>query len=115
MGGSNSGCHGWRGVIEGRKHLDIRQCRSWLLPGRIGSYSWNLDGEASGSASFRVLNGALELRYTITDGDDEGACIRVTVPIRRVPCHYGGERLYWNCPNCFRRCEVVVMASHGRH
>jgi hypothetical protein len=115
MGGYNSGRHGWRGVIESRKRLDIRQCRSWLRPGRLGTYSWNQDGEPCGSVSYSVLDGALELRYTITDGEDEGQSIRVTIPVRRFPCRYGGERLYWSCPNCFRRCEVVVMASHGRH
>src|SRR5262245_26315858 len=116
MGGYNSGRYGWRGVIEQRKRLDIRQCvrRGWLRAGTSGSYSWTQDGEPSGSVSYTVLDGALELRYTILSDPNEDAEVRVSVPIRRVPCRYGGERLYWACPNCYRRREVIVMASHGR-
>jgi len=115
MGGYNSGRYAWCGVVEQRKRLDIRQCarRGWLRMGTSGSYQWTQDGEPCGSVSYTVGGGALELRYTILSGENEGEAVRITIPIRRVPCRYGGERLYWACPNCYRRCEVVVMASHA--
>ena len=102
--------------MEQRKRLDIRQWtrRGWLRVGTSGGYSWTQDGEPTGSVSYTVLDDALELRYTITSGDDEGESVRVTIPIRRTACRYGGERLYWACPNCYRRCEVIVIASHAR-
>lgn len=116
MGGSGSGRHGWRGVVEQRKRLDIRQCvrRGWLRVGSSGTYRWNRDGEPCGSVSYIVLEGALKLRYTIQSGEHEDQTVRVIIPIRRHACRFGGERLYWACPSCYRRCEVVAMATHGR-
>jgi hypothetical protein len=56
---------GERGVTnvtgESRKRLDIRQCRTWLIPGRIGRYSWNQDGAPCGSVSYTVLGRAVVL------------------------------------------------------
>ena len=116
MGGYNSGRYGWRGVIENRKRLDIRECvrRGWLRPGSAGSYSWRRDGASCGSVDYTVLDGALELRYTILSGDDEGKRVQVTIPIRILPWRFGGQRRYWLCPSCCRRCEIIAMASHGR-
>lgn len=118
MGGYGSGRSGWRGVIEGRRRADIRMMRRrrWLIPGAVGSLSWFFNGEPLGEVSYRVgVNlDHLELLYNIR-GDDGATwdLVQIRVPITRVPCRYGGERTYWRCPRCWRRCEVIVMASGG--
>jgi len=28
-----------------------------------------------------------------------------------TPCHYGGERVWMRCPNCWRRCAKVYIAG----
>jgi hypothetical protein len=116
LGGYNSGRAGWRGVVEQRKRLDIRRCRKqgWLRVGASGWYNWTWDGEPWGSVSYAVRDGALELSWRITSSDDENVSFRTTVPIKRVPCRFGGERLYWHCPSCYRNCEVIVMANTAR-
>jgi len=115
MGGYNSGRRGWRGVIECQQRLDIRMFvrRGWLHRSS-GSYQWSSDGEPAGSVSYTVSADALDLRYTVPD-EVEDIPVHISIPIRRTPCRYGGERHYWGCPNCGRWCEVVVMASHGRY
>ena len=102
-------------MIEQRRRLDIRQAkrRGWLRPGNGGAYSWNRDGEPCGSISYVVLDGALELRYQVSDDEGQWQQVSITIPIRRAPCRFGGLRHYWACPNCYRTCEIVVMASHG--
>lgn len=64
--------------------------------------------------NYRVRADALELRYRIDDDGPNGDWITIAVPIVRSRCRYGGERPYWQCPNCGRRCEVIAIASHGR-
>lgn len=110
MGGSCSGRYGWRGVIEHRRRLDIREWRreGWIRPGERATLSW---GECTVACG--ITRDALTLTYDITTDEDRQE-VQVDVPIRRVPCRYGGERLYWLCPSCYRRREIVVMASHGR-
>lgn len=67
-----------------------------------------------GTIGYTVSRDAIELLYQV--GDDDGSQeVRVTVPIRRVRWRFGGQRRYWTCPNCWRHCEVVVMASRGRY
>ena len=119
MGGYGSGRSGWRGVIEGRRRMDIRwmRWRGWLIPGAEGSLSWSSNGESAGTASYRVDAdlGHIELLYSVRDDDgDSWERVQIRVPITRAPCRYGGERTYWRCPRCWRRCEVIVMASGGR-
>jgi len=95
MGGSRSGRHGWRGVIEQRTRLDIRHLRrnGWLTPG-----IHNLSYSSGSSLTYVASDDHVELRYTLTNEAGEEQQIRKTVPIRRKPCRYGGERLYWLCP-----------------
>ena len=115
MGGYGSGRQGWRGVIESRSRLDIRKCRRWLIPGHAGLYRWHRDGEPCGSVSYRVLDRALELSYRVNGDGVDAHAIRITVPIEASHCRYGGVRQYWQCPNCRRRCEVIVLASGGTY
>ena len=116
MGGYGSGRPALRGVIEDRIRLDVRGCarRGDLEPGSAGKLSWSCDGEETASAGYRAQDGALELHYTITSEDEERIPVAITIPVRLTPCRFGGYRSYWQCPRCGRRCEVVVMASHGR-
>lgn len=116
MGGYGSGRPAQRGVIEHRTRLDIRQFvrRGWLRCWGSGSLSWSRGGETTTSLEYRVFADSVELDYVVTSYEQQRMPVCVTIPIRRIPCRFGGERLYWGCPRCYRRCEVVVMAYHGQ-
>lgn len=116
MGGYGSGRPALRGVIEQRWRLDVRTCarHGRLRPGAVGTLSWTQDGEEAGSASYRALEEALELRYAIASDQDERIPVSAKIGILRRPCRFGGRRSYWQCPRCGRTCEVVVMATHGK-
>jgi ribosomal protein S27AE len=115
MGGYNSGRYGWRGVVEQRKRLDIREFRrrGWLRSGSSGTLHWSRDGEPDGSIDIWMDHNALHLEYTV-GADDEREQVEQRIAIERVACRYGGYRPYWRCPRCGRRIEVVIMATHGR-
>src|SRR5262249_21159912 len=92
-----------------------RRCRTWLHPGAVGSRVWrDGDGESCASVGYVVLEDALELRYAIQEDDRASVPVRVTIPVTSVLCRFGGKRRYWLCPRCWRRCEIVVMATHAR-
>jgi hypothetical protein len=35
------------------------------------------------------------------------------VDIDKTPCTYGGERLWFRCPRCDRRCDKIYLAPHA--
>jgi len=116
MGGYNSGRHGWRGVIEQRRRLDVRRFQQYNLlnkPGSAGIWRWSQDGETTGTVGYLVRDDTLELRYTASD-EDGSQDIRYWIGVERGACRYGGHRFYWRCPFCHRRCEVLAMAHAGR-
>jgi hypothetical protein len=67
------------------------------------------------SVGYTASDDALELQYAILSDNNERTSIQVEIPIQTLRCRFGGERRYWRCPSCWRRCEVVVMASHRRY
>src|SRR5262245_30530911 len=115
MGGHSSGRHGWRGVVEQRKRLDVRifRRRGWLRRGGAGVLRWTSNGEPDGSISYCLGDDELRLDYTVGEGDDR-ARVTQRISLERTRCRYGGHRHYWRCPRCARRVEVVIMATHGR-
>ncbi|WP_417495615.1 hypothetical protein [Maricaulis sp.] len=40
--------------------------------------------------------------------------VRIMVRVEWMPCHFGGERVWWLCPNCQRRC-LKLYGWGGRH
>ena len=116
MGGYGSGRPATRITIEGQRRLDVRLFneQGGLRPGRGGVWTWSWGGEPIGSASYRVLDGAVQLNYLAGDEDSERIPIQIIVQLRTMPCRFGGVRTYFQCPHCRRRCEVIVMTTSGR-
>lgn len=40
--------------------------------------------------------------------------VRIMVRVEWTPCHFGGERVWWLCPSCGRRC-LKLYGWAGRH
>lgn len=54
-----------------------------------------------------LSNGRAGCAYRTPTGADlvhEGNPVRQSVQIDRLPCHFGGTRPVFRCPNCWRRC-----------
>jgi len=115
MGGSRSGRYGWRGVMEHRRQLNVRdltKCTE-LGPGWIGPIHWGTDDNPGGSATILGIEGGIELRHNIVHDDETRTQVSERIQFRCRPCRYGGDRRYWACPRCWRTCEAVVMASNA--
>ncbi len=110
MGGWGSGRPGRRDVIERRLRLDVRVFRrnGWLVAGRAGTLYWSGYGEQTASVRFTTHGDAVVLEYTTKDENGQAVPVQIDVPIRRLPCRFGGHRHYWKCPRCVRWCEVLA-------
>lgn len=48
----------------------------------------------------------LSYRYNFSDGWRD---ISQRVGLERTPCHYGGARLWFRCPRCYRRTALLYL------
>lgn len=126
MGGSGSGRYRTRnsGALNAARRLDIRHMRrrGLLRPGAAvdGTMAWTRGGQDMGRVG---------LRLDLTNGDSglltvafklNGEPRRQEVIIASRPMRFGGKRFYFQCPETFRRCEVLalmggVFASRRAH
>ena len=105
MGGWNSGrinrgagrCEAWH-----RVELKWLRKRGFLVPGTVRLLSWHRGGERTGSIGFYAFRDHAELRFTC---NDENVVQRVSY--RYTPTNFGGCRLRFECPRCWRRCDVL--------
>jgi len=115
MGGWGSGRSGYRThSTDNATSIDIRYLNKQrcLVPGYSGSLSWSVRGKPCGSVGYRVTEDALVLSYKEKRGDDWRP-IEQRVSLDRTPCRYGGERLWFSCPQCSRR--VVSLYGVGTY
>ena len=105
MGGWNSGrnnrgaarCEAWH-----RVELAYLRARGFLTPFRITTLSWNRGGEHTGSIRYHAYEDHAELRYTVS-----GESVVQRVSYSYTATNFGGRRLWFRCPNCFRACSVL--------
>lgn len=83
----------------------------FLKSGVTGSISWNCGGEPRGSVS--VVGGfdAVTFCYKYSVYNDETEGIEQKIHIERTPCHFGGSRPWFTCPECQHRVGVLVIAG----
>jgi len=113
MGGRGSGRY-YRSsnatTMEETKRVDIRYMRKrgMLRPGSSGQLTWSRCGEPSGSVNYRSFSDRVELSYRFNDEDET---LRVPIRLSHTPCNIGGERAWFHCPACKRRCEVLCFGG----
>ena len=119
MNGSGSGRYGWRGVVERRYRLHVRdyKTRGGFAPGAAGSLVWTREGGTAGSVGFTIAADRVVLRYTRLGEDAEGRAAEwpTTFPITYIAthCRFGGRRYFWLCGSCGKRREAVYLHSRG--
>ena len=126
MGGYGSGRRGGmvcgkRDTLEEFPRLDVRVLHRWrmLTPGPTGHrgplpYAWNRRGEPAGDVLVTTdeAAGALAVDYRYRRGEgDPWQQARHVVTVARTPCGWGGTRPWLLCPECGRRCGVLVLRS----
>jgi len=116
MGGIGSGryYHSSRTTtLEEVKRIDIRYMRrqGLLRPNRTGSLNWTYNGEPSGDIRYTCHADRIVFNYRFRSGGGDWEPVEQVVYFDRTPCHIGGDRLWFRCPYCNRRCEVLAIAD----
>ena len=122
MGGYGSTRWGWHSkqpALDACPRITIPFLRSQNLLNRhlgMGSRSvtWSRNGQETGSCvvSVNEAHDTLTVYYSHRAGDAAPwVPVSHAVPLIRTPCHYGGHRVWFACPRCGRRCEVLVVAG----
>jgi hypothetical protein len=107
MGGYRSGRSRFRLLCEEARGIDARrwQREGYLHAGRYFSWGWwNNYGEKTGSIGVRIGEETVTLNYTV-----DGEPYEPTVRLSRTPCHFGGERVWFFCPRCYKRCAKLYL------
>ena len=82
-------------TVEDVRQLDIRLLdkRSLCRPGTVSRITWKFDHH-----QLQFITGTD--RLVLTNPSQ-------TIYLSRTSCHYGGERLWFLCPNCNKRVAVL--------
>ena len=83
---------------------------------RVISVGLGLDplGPQLGLVAYVLQEGGLRLRYTHTRHEGAPQRIDEVIPIVRTPTPFGGQRHWFACPACSRRCRLIYGGSHFR-
>lgn len=116
MGGYGSGR--WsrsnsKSTVFETKRIDIRYMKrkGLLKPNTKGSFNWDRGGKSIGSISFECYQEYLLLKFRFRRNGDDWQSEEQRVCFDRTSCHYGGQRLWFSCPECSRR--VAILCSDG--
>ncbi len=83
-----------------------------LEPGFSGTLSWSGTGLSSSLLSFRSEKDRIILYYpSSSEANQQIGQEALTIPLDRLPCHYGGYRTWFRCPRCNRRTKALYGLS----
>ena len=116
MGGRGSGLwYRWdkNHTVESVRSIDLRYMRKHglLNPDTAGSLQWGAGGDVKASIGFQCSQSYLQLNFDCLSGGGKRQPVIQRILFDRTPCHYGGERLWFLCPRCGRRVELLYGPS----
>lgn len=123
MGGLGSGRSGGGGKVtaEACRWIDVNRLRKEgvLSVGWSGSWDWKRNGERVSSISMRGGEDLIVLFYRSRIGSEDWQDVEEPIPIRWMPCRYGGRRPYFVCPGIVNgvacRRQVVKLYCARRY
>lgn len=121
MGGFGSGrtSRGGKLTAESCRSIDVNRLRKVgvLSAGWFGGWEWRRNGERIASISMRGGEDRIVLSYRSRIGSEDWQDVEEPIPIRWIPCRYGGQRPYFVCPGivsgvaCRRQVVKLYCAS----
>jgi hypothetical protein len=94
---------------EGMRRLTLAHLRrrKLLQAGFGGIVSWSCDGENNGSVLYRTHHGYSELIWWTQGGDEK----KLRLDHRYSATNFGGQRLWFACPGCYRSCGILYFGA----
>jgi len=114
MGGYGSGRHNGKSTTSDMLAIDVRK---WKRDGLIVANSyfschWTYTSGSRASINVKVENtSSLTLSYKTRSNGSEWKDQKTHVPIYWTPCNFGGERIWFACPRCFKRVAKLYSGT----
>lgn len=119
LGGFGSGKYdryGRKRACEEVKSIDIRQLKRKRCLDQEGyTYlSWTFGGKPSGNISMKMLGDRLNFLYsTINNRSGKKQELNYWINLDYTFCNYGGKRVWFLCPICYRRRALLYCDQDG--
>ena len=117
MGGYGSGRWGSRKPkAEHMQRLDLARLRrdGALRSGTASKIGWSCSGQDAASIGTIARGDALRLMYRVSSRDGSWYDVDETVQLAWTKTQFGGERVWFLCPGCARRCRVLYGGARFR-
>ena len=116
MGGPGSGRllrFNTKPTIERQINIDIRWLKrqNGLIPGTKGKLSWSLQGNKRGAVHFEINKNSLILKYRHREQNGTWEDVKQVIFFDQTPCNYGGFRMWFICPQCGKRVEILFGSN----
>jgi hypothetical protein len=85
--------------------------RGVFVPGTKGQLTWHQRAEETGAVLFGTLPDAVVLVYDYRAVSGDWEQVVVHIRVEWTPCHFGGTRPWFRCPQCDRRVGVLYDAG----
>lgn len=82
-----------------------------LENGRRASLVWDVGGRPCGSIEISMDDGILELSYQLQGPAQEWRPVKDIIALETTEQPFGGERRWFKCPCCDRRCQVIYAGE----
>ena len=119
LGGFRSGKYdryGRKRACEEVKSIDIRGLKRKSCLGKEGYIylSWTFGGKPSGDISIKIFEDRLNFLYsTINNRSGKKQEFNYWINLDYTPCNYGGRRVWFLCPICYRRRALLYCGQDG--
>lgn len=117
MGGFGSGristrC---RGKVERTRFIRaewVKERMTALETGMATKIGWTRDGKPYGEASVSLIGNRLHIKYLQRSTDeDEWQDVHEAIELSYTTPHFGGKRLWLQCPHCAHRVAVLYCSE----
>lgn len=119
LGGFGSGKYdryGRKRACEEVKSIDIRQLKRKSCLDQVSYiyWSWTLGGKPSGNISMKILGDRLNFLYSrINNRSGKKQEFNYWINLDYTLCNYGGKRVWFLCPICYRRRASLYYGQDG--
>lgn len=100
-----------RSYIEDHIHLNINKLSKKIQKHPINlTWGWELPSKQTASVRITLSENSVTLNYKCRSGDDWQP-IQQHIKLSTTPCHLGGRRYWFHCPQCERRVRCLIQAQ----
>ncbi len=97
---------GSRPLVEDVPEFSVLKCAGSgaLRMDARSTVAWQFRDEQIGQGEIRSHGDSITLDYRMRSGNDEWQQEKAEIELGFTPVHFGGERPWFLCPSCVRRC-----------